>query len=66
MVAIDADEGNELRQFVDDVILNIGYSLTQNLLLVRFITPIFVNVTKKRCVYTRVFCRELVGRFQEL
>ncbi|KAI8584692.1 hypothetical protein K450DRAFT_217528 [Umbelopsis ramanniana AG] len=32
-VAIDAAEGTELRQFVDDLTLNIGYALTQNLLL---------------------------------
>jgi hypothetical protein len=34
-VAIDAAEGTELRRFVDDLTLNIGYALTQNLLLVR-------------------------------
>ncbi|CAM0140607.1 unnamed protein product [Umbelopsis sp. WA50703] len=33
MVAIDASPDSELRHFVDDVMMNIGYSLTEKLLL---------------------------------
>jgi len=33
LVAIDAEEGTDLRKFVDDVILNIGFALTEKLLL---------------------------------
>ncbi|KAH8553570.1 hypothetical protein BGW37DRAFT_264199 [Umbelopsis sp. PMI_123] len=32
-VAIDAAEGTELKQFVDDLVIRIGFALTQNLLL---------------------------------
>jgi hypothetical protein len=61
MVAIDASPDSELRHFVDDVMMNIGYSLTEKLLLVR--EPVEYRQTQRGLYQSQLMCLSLTGHW---